>query len=226
LGKEALITGWQTLRTWITERREKEKTQRRLEEKAEEWTRLGKSGGLLDEVALAEAEQWLTSPDAADLGYSADLVELIRSSRSALEKARKKLRNRFVYASILAAVAAVVAGIALFFWNLSAEQTRMAQESYERSEKQGRLAQARQLAAQSELERGQNGESLIRSTLLAVESMGRQRTREGDLALRRGLELLRQELACLSHENAVSAVKFSSSGQVLATASWDGTARL
>ena len=65
LTHESLITGWPTLHTWIKERRGKEKTRRRLEEKAQEWkewTRQGKSGGLLDELELAEAEQWLASP--------------------------------------------------------------------------------------------------------------------------------------------------------------------
>ena len=114
ISHEALITGWPTLQTWINERREQEKTRRRLEDKAQEWTRLGKSGGLLDEVEVAEAEHWLHSPDAADLGYSDDLVELVHSSRTALEKARKKLRNRFIFASVLAGVAAVAAVVAFF----------------------------------------------------------------------------------------------------------------
>ena len=219
ISHEALIAGWPTLQTWITERREKEKIRRRLEEKAEEWTRLGKTGGLLDEVEVAEAEQWLQSPDAAALGHSAELVELVHNSRTALEKAKKKLRNRFIFASLLAGVAAVAAVVSFFL--------------YGKSEQQRQLALARQLAAQSQLERGIAGELLVRSTLLAVESLRRQPAPNlaGDLVVRRGLALLRPELARLHHLRTfvnfwVKAVTFSPDGQVLATAGNDWTARL
>ena len=69
IAHEALINGWPTLQKWLTQRREAERTRRRLEAKAAEWVRLGREkGGLLDEAELPEAERWLKSPDAADLG--------------------------------------------------------------------------------------------------------------------------------------------------------------
>jgi WD40 repeat protein len=87
IAHEALIAGWPTLQGWIAQRREAEQTRRQLEAKAVEWVRLGRgSGGLLDEVELAEADRWLSSPDATDLGYTTALDALARDSRTALER--------------------------------------------------------------------------------------------------------------------------------------------
>jgi len=91
IAHEALITGWPTLQQWVAEWREAEQIRRRLEAKATEWVRLGRgSGGLLDAVELREAERWLASPDAADLGYDATLSDLVEASRAALEAAERE----------------------------------------------------------------------------------------------------------------------------------------
>ena len=91
IAHEALIAGWPTLQQWITERRAKEEVRRRLTIKAKEWERFGRgSGGLLDPVALSEAEGWLSSPDADDLGYDEVLPALISTSREVIEEAERQ----------------------------------------------------------------------------------------------------------------------------------------
>ncbi len=90
IAHEALIRGWPTLRRWLFERREAERTRRRLEARAADWVRLEGRGGLLDEVQLLEAERWLNSPDATDLGYNEALPALVQASRSAIEEAEQK----------------------------------------------------------------------------------------------------------------------------------------
>ena len=91
IAHEALISGWSTLQLWVRERREAEQTRRRLMRKVEEWVRLGKgSGGLLDEVELAEAERWLESPDAAELGYDETLLALAEASKRAIQEAKER----------------------------------------------------------------------------------------------------------------------------------------
>ncbi len=91
LAHEALIEGWPILASWVAERREAEQTRRRLEAKAAEWLRLGSGiGGLLDEIELREAERWLASPDAADLGYGEMFAALARASRVALDAAARQ----------------------------------------------------------------------------------------------------------------------------------------
>src|SRR5262249_27033659 len=70
IAHEALISGWPTLQEWLTERREAELVRRRLQSKAAEWVRLGRgTDGLLSIGATREAEHWLDSPGAADVGY-------------------------------------------------------------------------------------------------------------------------------------------------------------
>ena len=91
IAHEALISGWSTLQLWVRERREAEQTRRRLMRQVEEWVRLGKgSGGLLDEVELAEAERWLESPDAAELGYDETLLTLAEASKRAIQEAKER----------------------------------------------------------------------------------------------------------------------------------------
>ncbi len=98
IAHESLITGWGRLRQWTEQRRESEQARRRLESKAAEWERLGRGkGGLLDDAALPEAERWLASADATELGFSEALPELIRASKEALERAereREEVRQR------------------------------------------------------------------------------------------------------------------------------------
>ena len=98
IAHEALIGGWPKLQQWITERREAEQDRRRLVAQATEWVRLGKgSGGLLDEVELAESQEWLNSPDATALGYDEVLPALVEASGRAIQEAKqreKKARRR------------------------------------------------------------------------------------------------------------------------------------
>ena len=82
ISHESLINGWSRLQRWVTERREAEQVRRRLEGKAAEWVRLGQgTGGLLSDVELLEAEYWLASDDAADLGFDTSLPELVQASQ-------------------------------------------------------------------------------------------------------------------------------------------------
>ena len=91
MAHEALIEGWPTLRDWVADRRMAEQTRRLLEDKAAEWVRLGRGGGLLDAVELKEAERWLGDAEAADLGSSAELRELVERSGEALaEEGRRR----------------------------------------------------------------------------------------------------------------------------------------
>jgi len=198
IAHEALIAGWPTLQRWLSEHRDAEQIRRRLDDKTKEWVRLGRgSGGLLDKVELAEAERWLGSPDAADLGYSEVLPALVGGSRKAQEQAqaqqRRTVRFRLVALGAIGALIIVALGVGL--WSAqrdaakerqlgqqrqeaaatsqayAAEQQRLAQEeaaARAEAEKQARLALAGQLAAQSQAALEEYPQ---RSLLLAVEAL-------------------------------------------------------
>ncbi|PSB28717.1 TIR domain-containing protein [Stenomitos frigidus] len=103
IAHEALISGWPALQQWILERREAEQIRRRLTANAEEWIRLGEgTGGLLDKIELVEAERWLSSADASDLGYDASLPKLITASHRMIKQAQAKrlLRLGFFMAGL------------------------------------------------------------------------------------------------------------------------------
>ncbi len=74
-----------------------ELTRQRLEKQAQERQQLrrdGKAGGLLDAVELAEAEAWVQSDDAAELGVSDDLRALVTDSRTAIEQEQRSIGSR------------------------------------------------------------------------------------------------------------------------------------
>ncbi len=87
IAHEALISGWPKLggsEGWIRRRREEELTRRRLESKVQEWVK--QQRGLLDKDELANAQSWLSSPDAQELGYSDLLQELVNKSKKEIKK--------------------------------------------------------------------------------------------------------------------------------------------
>ena len=90
IAHEALITGWPALQEWLKESRQNELMRRRLESKAAEWERLQRQGGLLDEVELREAQRWLESSDAAELGYSQVLAELMLESQAIIDEKKRR----------------------------------------------------------------------------------------------------------------------------------------
>lgn len=115
----------------------------------------------------------------------------------------------------------------------SRKQNRRLEEMYKNSERdraeaeqQRRIALARQLGAQAELLRNQQGNLLERSVLLAIESMKRFPTLETAHTLRQGLSLLRLRITTLTHEDTVKMVVFSPRGDFIATASDDHTAKI
>ena len=91
IAHEILISSWPQLQDWIIQRRDAEQTRRRLIAKVEEWVRLGKGeGGLLDEFELVEAQRWLESSDAIELGSDEQLVTLVELSKTSLEAEKQQ----------------------------------------------------------------------------------------------------------------------------------------
>ena len=247
IAHEALIAGWQRFRQWVNERREAEQTRRRLEDKAREWVRLGRgSAGLLDEVELKEASDWLQSADAAELGYDATLSELVETSRHTLDEARREKeetqQRELAQARKLAEeqrqraeertrtarrlrvgamVLAVVAVLAVIAAGVAVLQTQQAQIQEQNAKTQARLSESRRLAAQSGLRREQD---LALAYLLGVQATKTDDTFEA----RNNLFTLvnsspRPDRFLWGHTDGVYSVAFSPDGKTLASGSRDNT---
>ena len=63
-----------------------DENRQRIENKAAHWSRNEDEEGLLDEQELKAAENWLTTPEAAALGYSPTLLAYIKTSRAEVDR--------------------------------------------------------------------------------------------------------------------------------------------
>jgi len=247
IAHESLIAGWPALQEWLAERREAEQVRRRLEGKVIEWKRLGRgSGGLLDEVELLEAERWLESPDAADLGYGEALPALVEVSRAAIEEAEREKeaarQRELAQAQALAEeqhqraeaerqraevqarasrrLRWLVVGLAGVFLLALGAMARAIIEG-NNAKQQARLATSRQLAAQAIAHRDDRPDLAL---LLSMEANRIAGTVEARGSLLDGLEHDARLITFLrSHTQGVNSIAFSPDGNTLASSSNDTT---
>jgi WD40 repeat protein len=152
LAHAALVQGWPILRKWINHLRDAEIKRRKLEDRANEWVRLGKGeSGQLDLGESQEAEEWLADPAAKELGYSQLLVDLVQTSKATQQAARDrevKQARRLVYAIAAAAIfglAFIVFVFASLALTLNA-QRQFADVQKQIAEREGKLDRARTFA--------------------------------------------------------------------------------
>lgn len=96
LAHEALVRSWPLLDRWLEEARPDLLERRRLETAAANWSDLGlsRSGLLLDVTRLEQAERWLETPMARELGVRPIVRKLVEASRSAIESERRAMEER------------------------------------------------------------------------------------------------------------------------------------
>ncbi len=249
IAHEALIAGWPTLQQWITERREVEQTRRRLAASAEEWVRLGKgSGGLLDKIELAEAQRWLDSPDAIDLGYEASLAELIAASRQEIEaverqaaeqqerelnlirerlaeeqRARKAAQTR----NLIAVISLVLlAGLTSFAFI----QRNQAEQNRQEAEQQALISQVK--AVETLVASNQRLKALVQALKIAKALKEKYGDKQNSqtfiiaLQLQQAMDGMTERNQLEAPKNWVLGVDVSPDGQTIASASQDNTIRL
>jgi WD40 repeat protein/energy-coupling factor transporter ATP-binding protein EcfA2 len=203
IAHEALIAGWPTLQQWIKGRRDAEGIRRRLENKAQEWVDRGKGkGGLLDEVELAEAERWLSSLDAKELGVPKNLPDLVKASRNAIEAAQQE--KEAIHQREL-------------------EQAKKLELALANANEQLSISESQRLAFASLLTTSEPETAL----LLACEAVRWNSNQLSGDALRDALDKVTWQVREFTdHVGAVNSAVFSRDGKQILTASDDRTARL
>jgi tetratricopeptide (TPR) repeat protein len=142
---------------WLLERSGADQTRQRLEEKAKNWALLGCGDqGLLDEVELLEAERWLASDEASELGYTETLRELTKASRSAIQERRRQaaaehrqIRERARSAKRLQWLAITLAAVTLIAIVIASYAYRM-KKIAEEQRKEAILSEQKVMTAQKE----------------------------------------------------------------------------
>jgi WD40 repeat protein/energy-coupling factor transporter ATP-binding protein EcfA2 len=230
LAHEALISSWGQLAGWISARRADGQRRRQLEHTAAAWTaRGGGEGGLLEAAELAAAQAWRRTEAARELGESAALAALF--DRSAIALRHRWRRSGFT--ALLSAALVTLLAISFAAVILRGREIETARAKIERAASdRGALVQSsqEQLAShQEDLAREQLQAGRPQRALPHLIAARRQRgDREPSLAS--GLmfkEATRATLvASLWHEDQLRALALSPDGELVATASADGTARL
>lgn len=246
---EALLRQWDTLKSWLDAEREHLKDADALERAAEAWRKSGgKDAWLIEGERLALTEALAAEPafarrlegcreflQASRLREDSRRDEDQRRQRAELEAAqqlaatesrraeaaqtlvqterRARKRQRWFMGGLAVLTAAAV--LSTFF----AERQRR------RADEQQRLALARQLEAQSRASMDASAEGLVRSVLLAIESLRVAWTREGQKRLEEGLALLPQppEVTWKADDRPLIAMTFSADGRWLATQGLSGS---
>lgn len=224
LSHEALISGWPTLQDWLAKRRAAEQTRRRLEEKVSEWIRLDRRGGLLDDVEVREAMQWIQSPDGRDLGMGTDFAELVEASRAALEREdrRRKLRVAALWGAIFILLSALAA--TGWFWNRERVQRAEARQRGAVSLAQALAARALRLLAQ-ERDPDLAGLLAVQAHHLLAENQGVAHLAQIDEALR--AVLADQDFSTgLDVSIEIRDMALSGDGRLLAVGSDNGALRV
>jgi len=128
LAHEALLGSWPILKEWIKSRRSDEQRRRGLEDRARDWTTRGRAqGGLLDELQLREARDWLAGDTATELGASADLISLVDASASAINAAKSRTLLLRGAAIALAGVLTILGLVTLAAGRQASASARLAQ---------------------------------------------------------------------------------------------------
>ena len=98
IAHEALIRNWPTFVEWIEQKSAAMTELHRFEALADEWVRFGRESGFLSERQLDDAEEWLRSDEAKDIGVKSSLPALVEASR---RRIRRTKRGVFVGVSLV-----------------------------------------------------------------------------------------------------------------------------
>jgi WD40 repeat protein len=229
---EALIRHWQELRQWVAQNQVALEIERKIEARAKDWERNGKTedlGLLLQGAPLIEAETYLK--DYGNLGLLDGIAQeyiqvsqIVRDRliKEELERKQRELkavqaRNRILIGS-LGVVSAVAVG-AFFLWQDAERQKTIARQGES-------VAVATNLLSVTPVE------GLIRAIQVTGESQSSpQEVREKTFpqvqsSLYEAIDVVRERNILKGHESLVNSVAFSPDGKTIVSGSSDNTIRL
>src|SRR5215207_104985 len=221
-------TSFKKLTTAINTDYEWVQAHRQLQVKALEWQRNNHENSfLLHGKELQDADFQLATNTSKE-PHPTDLQrEYVLRSRQASDRQRRKTRIIAIAVMIglatLTVVAFIQAGRATNFAIQAEEQAAIAATNAKTAEDQAALARARELAAVANTTLELDPDLAMH---LAMQSLSKVRTLQGEEALRRALVAPPVELSLLGHSRAVYTVAYDAEGKRLITASEDGTARI
>jgi S1-C subfamily serine protease len=145
IAHEALVRNWPRLVEWLDHVRAEMGERRRLEALADEWLRYDRRSGFLDEAQLEEAERWLQSDEAKELGVKETVPALVKASRELIESRvqRERQRRTIAVGGLTLLVIVTIIALALAF-----ERQRFANADLRKA-----LDEKRQLVAQLQQEK-------------------------------------------------------------------------
>ena len=237
IAHEILISSWPQLQDWIIQRREAEQTRRRLIAKVKEWERLGKGkGGLLDEFEIVEAQHWLESSDAAELGSDDQLVVLVELSKTHIEtekqreieaqKRELKLSKKNLWITRIALT--VITGVATAAIGFAV----IAKHQWQEADK-GQIIAKIETANARFTENPNTFDSLI-AALEAGKLFNKSLFNRNNPQLKadvltvlaQGINWVKEQNRWLGHTDAIQTVSFSPDGEILATGGYDKIVKL
>ncbi|MFI0934985.1 hypothetical protein ACH4RG_25110 [Streptomyces sp. NPDC021019] len=222
LAHEALITAWPRLRGWIDEDRQRLRIHRQLTEATRIWSNLDQDpGALYRGTRLAAAEEAFATPHTrTDLTtQEQEFLTTSTTTRHHEEQAATRTTRRLRrFTSTLAVLLVLALTAGLTAW----DQYRTSDKERRKTATAQRVAQSRELAAQSAALLDTNTDL---ASLLAIHAYRTQRTPQAMESLQAAAAVpLRQKLT--GHNNVVYSVAFSPDGQFLATTAGDEKVRL
>ncbi|MFH8791254.1 hypothetical protein [Streptomyces sp. NPDC017941] len=211
LAHEALITAWPRLHAWIEDSRDHLRCHRRLTDAARMWEELGHDDGVLYRGALlATAEEHFSCArrrlelSGIERAFFTASGNARAQEQRAVARTTRRLRRSTAALAVLLALA-LTAGL------LARDQSRRSDRERDRALDAQRVAQSRQLAAQSATLLDEDPDL---ASLLAVQAHRTAPTREAADSLHSALGLpLRHRLD--GHAGEVRALAFSRDGRTL-----------
>ncbi len=213
IAHEALIRGWPRLREWLAEDREGLRVHRQLTEATDAWESVGRDDGWLHRGArLSIAREWASGHDTAlsqrERRFLDASVAIENREQAIARRRTRRLRQLVALLAVL-----LVLATAATVYAVRAEQTATSQRN---------SALAQKVAGQATEMRATNPALAAQLALAAYRADPSVETRSSVL----GMFESPYSTRVAGHGNRINSTALRGDGQVLATGSWDQTAKL